>query len=60
VRCCGHLVGDAEQHELLGQEQDLGRRRRLAQPVRDLAEKRVAAVGRAVVQDRPLVGTVTK
>ncbi len=54
----GHLVGDAEQHELLGQE--LAGRPAvvggLAQAVRDLAEQRVAAVGRAEVQDRPLVG----
>ena len=58
VRAAGLLVGDAEEHELLGEE--LARRPAvvggLAQAVGDLAEQRVAAVGRAEVQDRALVG----
>ena len=58
VVLAGLLVVDPDQHVLLGEE--LLRRpavvRRLAQAVGDLAEQRVAAVGRAEVQDRPLVG----
>jgi hypothetical protein len=58
VLAAGRLVGDADQHELLGEE--LAARPAvvggLAQAVGDLAEQRVAAVGRPVVQDRALVG----
>ena len=52
------LSVDAEQHELLGEELP-GRPAvvgGLAQAVGDLAQQRVAAVGRAEVQDRALVG----
>ena len=54
----GLLVVDADEHVLLGEEL-LARPavvRPLPQAVRDLAEQRVAAVGRAEVQDRALVG----
>jgi hypothetical protein len=57
VRTAGLLVDDAEEHELLGEESAglpavVGG---LPQPVRDLAQQRVAAIGRAEMQDRPLV-----
>jgi hypothetical protein len=58
VRAAGLLVVDPQQQELLGQELARGPAvvGRLAQAVGDLAQQRVAAVGRAVVQDRALVG----
>src|SRR5437667_443348 len=62
VPLAGQLVGNADEHELLGEE--LARRPAvvggLPQPVCDLAEQRVAAVGRAEVQYGPLVGDCDK
>jgi hypothetical protein len=58
VRAPGLFVGDADEHELLGEELPgspavVGG---LPQPMGDLAEQRVAAVAGTEVQDRALVG----
>ena len=54
----GLVVDDAQQHELLGEEDARGAAvvAGLPETVGDLAEQRVAAVGGAEVQDRALVG----